>query len=85
MSKAVKLAISISDEDFQAIETIRKNRGITRSGVVTGAIRLLRESEDKERLVRSYEAGYRKYPEVVSEIKARETAALDVLSPEGWQ
>lgn len=84
MAHAVKLAISISDEDFSAIEGIRKKWGLTRSGVVTEAIRLLRAKDEKERLVRMYEEGYRKHPESISEIKAKEKAVLEVLSKEDW-
>jgi hypothetical protein len=85
MAHAVKLAISISDEDFSAIETIRKKEGLTRSGVITEAIRLLREKEEKERLIRLYEEGYRKHPESIGEIMVKEKAVLDVLSKEDWQ
>jgi hypothetical protein len=84
MARAVKLAISISSEDFKAIETIRKREGITRSGVVAEAIRLLRDKTEKERLIRLYEEGYRKHPENLNEIKAKEKASLDVLSQEDW-
>jgi hypothetical protein len=85
MAHAVKLAISISDEDFSAIEVIRKKQGLTRSSVITEAIRLLRDKEDKARLIRLYEEGYRSHPETLPEIKANEKAALDVLSPEDWE
>lgn len=84
MAHAVKLAISISDEDFSAIENIRKKEGLTRSGVITEAIHLLRNKEEKERLVRLYEEGYRKQPEKLPEIKALEKISLDVLSAEDW-
>ncbi|MCL5021864.1 MAG: ribbon-helix-helix protein, CopG family [Nitrospirae bacterium] len=84
MSKAVKLAISISSEDFKAIETIRKREGITRSGVVREAIRLLRNKTEKDRLIRLYEEGYRKHPESLQEIKAKEKASLEALSQEDW-
>ncbi|MBI4823041.1 MAG: hypothetical protein HY805_02270 [Nitrospirae bacterium] len=84
MSKAVKLAISITDEDFKAIETVRKKEGITRSGVITEAIRLLRDKAEKERLIRLYEEGYKKHPEKLPEIKAIEKASIEILSKEDW-
>ena len=34
MLKTVKVAVSMSSEDFKVIEDIRKHDGITRSGVV---------------------------------------------------
>ena len=84
MPKAVKLAISISSDDYKTIETIRKQEGITRSGVVAEAIRLLRDKAEKERLIRLYEEGYRRHPEYLPEIKAKEKASLEVLSQEDW-
>lgn len=85
MAHAVKVAISISDEDFSVIEAIRKKERRTRSGVITEAIRLLRDKEEKARLIRLYEEGYRKHPETLPEIKAYEQAAFEVLSPEDWE
>ena len=46
MANAVKLAISISAEDFKTIEAIRKKE-TTRSAVITEAIRLLRAGQRK--------------------------------------
>ena len=85
MPKAVKLAISIIADDYRAIEAIRKEDGSTRSGVVSEAIRLLRDKAEKERLIRLYEEGYKKHPEKLPEIKAREKASLDILAPEDWR
>lgn len=85
MAHAVKVAISISNEDFSAIELIRKKEGRTRSGVITEAIRLLRDREEKAQLIRMYEEGYRQYPETLPEIKAYERAAFEALSPEDWE
>ncbi len=85
MPKAVKLAISISADDYRAIEAIRKEEGSTRSGVVSEAIRLLRAKSEKERLIRLYEAGYKKHPEKLPEIRAFEKASIDILAPEDWR
>lgn len=84
MANAVKLAISISAEDFKTIEAIRKKEETTRSAVITGAIRLLRDRQEKERLIRLYEEGYKKHPEDIAGIKAKEKAAIEVLSQEDW-
>jgi hypothetical protein len=85
MPKAFKLAISISADDYRAIEAIRREEGSTRSGVVSEAIKLLRDKSEKERLTRLYEEGYRKHPEKLPEIKALEKASLDILAPEDWR
>lgn len=84
MQKAVKIAVSMSNEDFETIEAIRKHTGTTRSGVVTKAIRLLGETSRKESLIRRYEQGYKKHPEKKLEIEALEKAAVETLSDEGW-
>ena len=49
MSRAVKVAISMSTEDFKVIEAIKKQNGITRSDVVVKAVRLLRDKAEKEK------------------------------------
>ena len=85
MPKAVKFAISISADDYRAIEAIRREEGRTRSGVVSEAIRLLRDKSEKERLTRLYEEGYRRHPEKLPELKALEKASLDILAPDDWR
>lgn len=84
MSRAVKLAISISDEDYKTIEVIRKKEGTTRSSVVSEAIRLLRDKSEKKRLIKLYEEGYKKHPEKLPEVKAIEKASLEILAKEDW-
>jgi len=85
MSRAVKVAISMSNEDFKVIEAIKKQNGITRSDVVVKAVRLLRDKAEKEKMIRAYEDGYRRYPEKLIEIKAMEKASIEALSDEVWE
>ncbi|MEK6652667.1 MAG: hypothetical protein AABY50_07015 [Nitrospirota bacterium] len=85
MLKTVKVAVSMSSEDFKVIEDIRKHDGITRSGVVVKAVRLLRNKSEKEKMIKAYEDGYKKYPEKLIEIKAREKACIETLSDEVWK
>jgi hypothetical protein len=84
MSRTVKMAVSMMNEDFKIIEDIRKHEGITRSGVVVRAIRLLRDKAEKEKMIRAYEEGYKKHPEKLTEIKALERAGLNAMSEEDW-
>lgn len=85
MSRAVKLTISIPEEDFREIEAIRKRNGTTRSGVVAKALKLFREREEKEKLLRQYEEGYKKHPETPLEIKAWEEVSIETFSSEDWK
>jgi hypothetical protein len=85
MLKTVKVAVSMSSEDFKVIEEIRKRDGITRSGVVVKAVRLLRDKSEKEKMIKAYENGYKKYPEKLIEIKVIEKACIETLSDEVWE
>ena len=85
MSKTVKVAVSMNSEDFKVIEEIRKREGITRSGVVVKAVRLLRDKSEKEKMIKAYENGYKKKPEKLIEIKAIEKACIETLSDEVWE
>lgn len=84
MSKTIKVAISMRNEDFKVIEVIRKQEGSTRSGVIAKAIRLLADKIEEEKMIREYETGYKKHPEKPSDIKAMEKAAIETLSVEVW-
>lgn len=83
--KAVKFAVSIPEEDYRDIENIRKREKLSRSGIVVEAIRFLKKSREKEKLIRLYEEGYKNMPEKLTEIKVREAASLEVFSKEGWK
>ncbi len=83
--KAIKFAVSIPDEDYRELEKIRKKEGLSRSGVVTEAIRFFKGYREKERLIRLYEAGYIKKPERLAEIKGWERVSIETFSKEGWK
>ena len=85
MSRSVKFAVSLSEEEFKELEALRKREGATRSKWVRQAIRLLKESKEREKLAGTYEKGYLRIPENVTEIEAWKQASLAVLSQEGWQ
>jgi len=85
MSKTVKMAVSMKSEDFKIIEDMRKRDGITRSGVVVRALRLLKDRAEKEEMIRAYEEGYRKHPEKFIEIRALEKAGMETMSDEVWE
>jgi hypothetical protein len=84
MSRAVKFAVSISGSEFKELENLRKKEGLSRSGFIRETIRLWREEEEKKRLVKAYEDGYRRVPENPAVAEAWEKVSLGSLSSEEW-
>jgi metal-responsive CopG/Arc/MetJ family transcriptional regulator len=81
---ATKVAVSIPDQLYRALERVRRARGKTRSAAVQEALRYWLDHEAERALVREYEAGYRRKPEGRREIKAAEAAAIRLLAAEDW-
>jgi metal-responsive CopG/Arc/MetJ family transcriptional regulator len=81
---ATKIAISVPDELYRAVERARKSTGLSRSGVVQRALRLWLERSVHEAAVREYVAGYRARPESARDVKAAEAAAVRLLAGEDW-
>lgn len=84
MRKSVKFAVSIPDEEFEQLESLRKNTGLTRSQFIREAIKLWREEKEKQRLIEIYVEGYRKIPENLAAAEAWERASLSAFAPEEW-
>lgn len=81
---ATKVAVSIPDDLYRAIERVRKTRGKSRSAVMQDALRHWLHHQAEAGLVREYEAGYRRRPETRREVKAAQAAAVRLLSAEDW-
>jgi len=84
MSKAVKFAISIPEEDFKKLEALRREQRLTRSKAILQAVKLWEEFKSMEELIKKYEEGYKKFPEVMEEQVAWEKASLTALAKEKW-
>jgi len=84
MNRTVKFAVSLPDKDFQELEKFRKKRGISRSKLVLDALRQLRESKEKERLVKNYVEGYRNIPEKLPDLEGWEKAEANTFSQGEW-
>lgn len=84
MSKSVKFAVSIPGDEFKDLETMRKQKGLTRSAFIRNAIKLWKERREIQKLARLYVAGYKKIPENLIEIEAFEKASFGSLSAEEW-
>ncbi len=82
---ATKVAVSIPDPLYRALERARRRTGKSRSAVLQEALRdWLRRGVQAE-LVREYEAGYRARPEGESDIEAAlATAAALLRDEEEW-
>jgi Arc/MetJ-type ribon-helix-helix transcriptional regulator len=81
---ATKIAISIPDDLYRAVERARRATGLSRSAVIQGSLRLWLERRARDAAVREYVAGYRAKPEGRREVKAAEAAAVRLLSTEDW-
>jgi metal-responsive CopG/Arc/MetJ family transcriptional regulator len=84
MSGSVKFAVSIPDKEYKEIETFRKKKGISRSKFVLEAIQLWKETKDREKLIKVYEEGYKKFPEDLRDIEAWEKTSQSVFSKDDW-
>ena len=61
ITKVVKFAISIPEEDFKKLEALRQQERLTRSKAVLQAVKLWKESKSMEKLIRKYVEGYKKF------------------------
>ncbi len=85
MNRTVKFAISIPVDDFKSLEKLRKEKGMTRSAFIRSVIRMFKESQKMQKLVKLYIEGYKKNPENLREIEALEKASIDSLPLEDWK
>jgi len=85
MQNTFKIAISLPREDYVEIEKLCKKTGLGRSALIDQAIRFWLEQKNVEKMIRKYEAGYKKSPEIVANLKAFEKSQLEVFdSKEDW-
>lgn len=80
-----KVAISLPDDQAEAIERIRRKRRIPRSRVIQQAVAYYLAEQGIYAAVREYEEGYRRRPEDAAEAGAFGTATAAVLPEEEWQ
>ena len=71
MSKiATKVAVSLPDNLYRAVEQARKKSGKSRSAVMQDALHHWLRQQEQAVLIREYEVGYQKKPESKQEVKA---------------
>jgi len=81
---AAKVAISIPDDLYRAVERVRRTTGRSRSAVLQDALRHWLEHQAQAGMVREYVAGYQRRPESAREVRAAEAAAVQLLSADDW-
>ena len=81
---ATKVAVSLPEDLYRAVEQARKKSGKSRSTVMQDALRHWLKEQEQAVLIREYEAGYRRKPEGKREVKAAEAAAVRLLAAEQW-
>ena len=85
MSKiATKVAVSLPDNLYRAVEQARKKSGKSRSAVMQDALHHWLRQQEQAVLIREYEAGYQKKPESKQEVKAAEASAARLFIAEDW-
>ena len=85
MSKvATKVAVSLPDDLYRAVEQARKKSGKSRSAVMQDALHHWLRQQEQAVLIREYETGYQKKPESKQEVKAAEASAVRLLVTEDW-
>lgn len=78
-----KIAISLPDDQADAVERIRRRRGVPRSHVISEAIGTYLSEEARREAVAEYVEGYRRRPET-NEAEAYVSAIVDGMDDEDW-
>ncbi len=80
-----KLTITLPADHAEAIEKIRRQRGVPRSRVIQEAVSRFLEAEGLSSRVQRYEAGYRHVPEDAREASAFARSGAAVLPIADWE
>ena len=84
-SKTVKVAVSLPEEEYRHVEKLRKELRISRSAVITRALKSWIASSRNQERVRAYVDGYRRVPETDEESKVFESLAGEAIALEEWE
>lgn len=79
-----KMAISLPDDQAEAVERIRRRRAVPRSRVISEAIGLYLADEARREAVDTYVDGYRRIPEDDGEARAYAAAGSAAMGSEEW-
>lgn len=85
MQKINKIAISLPNEIFKAVEQERRRSGESRSELFRRAIKMLLNQRREQRMRDRYVQAYRQMPETGEEVEAARRAASAILTEESWK
>ena len=84
MSGTNKVAISLPNEIFEAIEQERKESGESRSQLFRRAIEMLLRRRQEEEKIRQYVRGYEQMPETEEETLIPAQLSKELFGKEPW-
>ncbi len=84
-TKTVKVAVSLPLEEYREVEKARKQLHISRSAVISEALKCWIAAGHEQEKIRAYVEGYRRTPETAHEQKLFESLATEVLAAEEWK
>ena len=79
-ASTAKVAVSLPDELYRALESARRRARKTRSAVVQEALRDWLRRQARAELVRDYEEGYRRSSESAREVESALATAVGLLT-----
>ncbi len=84
-AKTVKVAISLPLEEYRQVEKARKQLRLSRSAVISEALKCWIAIGHEQGKIRAYVEGYRRNPETVHEQNLFESLTTEVLAAEEWK
>ena len=82
--RAVKVAITIPQEEYRQVEAIRKRTRSSRSRVILRALESWLAARRELELDRRYREAYRRRPETKAQIEAQRALVSRILATEDW-
>ncbi len=80
-----KIAISLPDEVYQAVEKARLAKGESRSQFFRRAVEAFLRREQEREAIEQYIRGYQQYPETKEEIALAESTLGYVMAENPWE
>lgn len=80
-----KIAISLPDKVFQAIENERLASGVSRSEFFRRVVEEYLHRRGEKEAIEQYIRGYQQYPETAEEIALAESTLARVLAENPWE
>ena len=81
---SAKFPVSFREENFEALENLKKERHSSRSAIIQEAFEFWVKSQKEQKLIEQYEKGYKKYPEKVQETAHLEEIQGEILDEGEW-